>query len=119
MKENDLKKLRESIKKADLLFLFEIIILIILLLLHIATIKHLIGFLLGYAALKFIYERMYKQYSNDTAGIGSNVFINLVTYSVAFFIATMISFESLISAGFIVVTYRTYLLHKFKNLSSY
>ncbi len=119
MKENDLKKLRESIKKADMLFLFETIILIVLLLLNIATIKHVLGFLLGYVALKFVYERMYKQYSSDKITVGSNVFINLVIYSIAFLIATMISFESLISAGFVVVTYRTYLLHKFKSLSSY
>ncbi len=119
MTENDLKKLRESIKKADILFLIEIIILIVLLLLHIATIKHLIGFLLGYAALKFVYERMYKQYSNEKITVGSNVFINLIVYFIAFLLATFVSFESLISAGFVVVTYRTYLLHKFKNLSSY
>ncbi len=119
MKENDLKKLRESMKKADRLFLVEIIILIVLLLLHIATIKHLIGFLLGYAALKFVYERMYKKYSDESIKVGTNIFMNLAVYLITFLIATLISLESLIGAGFVIVTYRTYLLHKFKSLSSY
>lgn len=119
MKERDLKGLRKSIKRADLLFLLELIIVILLFIFKIAKTSHIIGFLLGYAALKFVYERMYRKYLKQEVKVANNIFVNLFTYTIAFVIATFISIDSLLSAGFVIVTYRAFLLYNFKNLSSY
>ncbi|MFV0289055.1 MAG: hypothetical protein ACK5HR_06375 [Mycoplasmatales bacterium] len=118
MEKKDLESLKLAIKRADIFAIIAFIILFILILLQIANIHHLIGFILGYVAVKFVYYRQYKIYATKEVSIGVNIFLNIGVYAIVMFLAVLISFEVFIILAFVILIYRNIVLYSFKSLCS-